>query len=167
MSHTPLNRRTVALLGALALAAAALALGTGAVAQEPGARTLTLKELNKGSVFTHIRNTKAKSATANSAGDILTFTRPLADEAGDKVGKLSFSCTTTTGGRTFEKSTLTCVGVVALRDGSLMVQANISPGRSKTVAAVTGGTGAYANVRGVVVSQSTKSGAVDTFTLAE
>jgi hypothetical protein len=32
---------------------------------------------------------------------------------------------------------------------------------------VTGGTGAYANARGVVVSKGTKSGAVDTFTLAD
>jgi hypothetical protein len=39
------------------------------------------------------------------------------------------------------------------------------PGRSKIVGAVTGGTGAYANARGVVVSQRTKSGAVDTITL--
>ncbi len=165
MRQNPRHRNAVALLAVPALAAVALVLGSGASAQDPGVRTLTLKELDKGSTFTHIRNTKTKSSQANSQGDVLAFTYPLADESGDKVGKLSLSCTTTTGARNFLKSTVTCVGVAALRDGSLMVQANIIPSKSKTVGAVTGGTGAYANARGVVVSQTTKSGTVDTITL--
>ncbi len=165
MRQIPRNRNAVALLAVPALAAVALVLGSGASAQDPGVRTLTLKELDKGSTFTHIRNTKTKSSQANSQGDVLAFTYPLADESGDKVGKLSLSCTTTTGARNFLKSTVTCVGVAALRDGSLMVQANVIPSKSKTVGAVTGGTGAYANARGVVVSQTTKSGTVDTITL--
>jgi hypothetical protein len=161
------HRSPVAVLAVPALVAVALALGSGASAQDPGARTLTIRELDKGSIFTHIRNTKRKSSHANAQGDLLAFTIPLADESGDRVGKLSFSCATTTGAPNPEKSTVTCVGVAALRDGSLMVQTNINLGRSKTVGAVTGGTGAYANARGVVVSQGTKSGAVDTFTLAD
>lgn len=167
MSHTPLYRRPVALLTVPALAAAALALGSGASAQDPGARSLTLKELEKGSTYTHIRNTKTKYPRANSQGDILAFTNPLADESGKTIGKLSVDCTTTTGARNFLKSTLTCVAVAALRDGTLMVQVNTSPGKSKTVGAVTGGTGAYANARGVFVSQQGNSGAVDTITLAD
>ena len=107
----------------------------------------------------------AVALVLGSQGDVLAFTYPPADESGDKVGKLSLSCTTTTGARNFLKSTVTCVGVAALRDGSLMVQANVIPSKSKTVGAVTGGTGAYANARGVVVSQTTKSGTVDTITL--
>ena len=165
MKQTPRHHSTISLLAVPALLAVALTLGSGASAQDPGARTLTIRELDKGSAFTHIRNTRTSSSQANSQGDLLAFTSPLADESGDKIGKLSFSCTTTTGARNFQKSTVTCVGVAALRDGSLMVQTNISPGRSKTVAAVTGGTGAYTNARGVVVSRRTKSGAVDTFTL--
>jgi hypothetical protein len=165
MTHA--SRSAVAVLAVPALVAAALALGSGASAQDPGARTLTIRELDKGSIFTHIPNTRTKSSQANAQGDLLAFTIPLADESGDKVGKLSFSCATTTGAPNHQKSTVTCVGVAALRDGSLMVQTNISLGKSKTVGAVTGGTGAYANARGVVVSQNTKSGAVDTFTLAD
>ena len=148
-----------------ALAGMALTLGSGASAQDPG-RSLTLRELERGSTFTHIRNTRTKSSQANSQGDVLAFTTLLADESGRRAGKLSVGCTTTTGARNFLKSTVTCAGVVALRDGSLMVQLNLSPGKPKTVGAVTGGTGAYANARGVVVSEDKKSGAVDTITLA-
>jgi hypothetical protein len=167
MRQTRLNRSRVALLAVPALAAVALALGSGASAQDSGARTLTLKEVDKGSTFTHIRNTRTHFPRANSQGDVLTFTNPLVDESGKTVGKVSGDCTTTTGARNFLKSTITCVAVAALRDGSLMVQVNITPGKSKSVGAVTGGTGAYANARGVIVSQQAKSGAVDTITLAD
>ena len=151
-----------AALAVLALAAAALALGSGAAAQDSGARTLTLKELDRGSTFTHIRNTKTKSRQANSQGDVIAFTNPLADESGKRIGKLSAECVTTTGSRSFVKSTVTCVVVLALRDGTLTVQTNLSLSKPETVGAVTGGTGAYANARGVVVSTRGK----DTITLA-
>jgi hypothetical protein len=160
-----LQFKPIALLTVPGLAAIALALGSGASAQDPGTRTLTLKELEKGSTFTHIRNTKTKSSRANSQGDILAFTNRLADESGQAVGKLSADCTTTTGASNFLKSTVTCVGVVALRDGSLMFQVNLTPGRPTIVGAVTGGTGSYANARGVFVSEEAKSGSVDTITL--
>jgi allene oxide cyclase-like protein len=167
MKQIPLQRRTVALLGVPALAAVAVALGSGASAQDPGARTLTLKELEKGATFTHIRNTRTKSSQANPQGDVIVFSHLLADEAGNKVGKLSAGCPTTTGARNFLKSTITCSGVLALRDGNLMIQANVKPGSSKTVGAVTGGTGAYANARGVFVARDTKTDVINTITFAE
>lgn len=154
-----------AALAVLALAAGALVLGSGAAAQDPGARTLTLKELDKGSTFTHIRNTKTGSHRANSQGDVIAFTNRLADESGTVVGKLSADCTTTTGSRNFVKATITCLVVLELRDGSLTVQTNVRLSKPATVGAVTGGTGAYAGARGVVVSKSTKSGSTDTITL--
>jgi hypothetical protein len=58
-------------------------------------------------------------------------------------------------------------GVAALRDGTLTFQFSLIPTASTTTAAVTGGTGAYANARGVVVSKGTKAGADDTVTLVE
>ena len=167
MRQIHLHRSPVALFGVGALAAVALAVGSGASAQDPGARTLTLKELEKGATFIHIRNTRTKSPQANPQGDVIVFTHVLADEAGNKVGKLSAGCTTTTGARNFLKSTITCTGVLALRDGDLMVQSNVKPGASKTVGAVTGGTGAYANARGVFVAEDTKTDTVNTITLSE
>jgi hypothetical protein len=65
------------------------------------------------------------------------------------------------------KSTATCHGVVALRDGTLTIQFNLSPADRTTTGTVTGGTGAYANARGVVVSKGTKTGADDTIMLVD
>jgi hypothetical protein len=150
----------------LALAAAVVAVGSGASAQAPGTRTLTFKELEKGATFAHIRNTKPRSQRANNTGDVIVFTNPIADASGTRIGKLSASCTTTTGARDFMKSTLTCVGVIVLRDGMLSVQANTSPSVPTTTAAVTGGTGAYAGARGVYVSTEGRGGATSTVTLS-
>ena len=133
-------------------------LGSGASAQDPGARTLTLKELDKGSTFTHIRNTKTSSQRANSQGDVIAFTNPLADESGKVVGKLSADCTTTTGSRNFVKSTITCLVVARAARRQPDGPDQREPEQAGDVGAVTGGTGAYANARGVVVSKPTKSG---------
>jgi Dirigent-like protein len=140
----------------LALAALALAgtvvVASGATAQDPTPRTLTFKTLEKGSTFKHVRNTKPKSERANPIGDVIVFTNPVADGAGRAVGTLYANCTTTKGARDFRRSTTTCTGVVALRDGTLTVQGNNRPGVATTTGAVTGGTGSYANARGVFVA---------------
>jgi allene oxide cyclase len=146
---------------AAAAAAAMLAAGAGASAQSPATRTLTFKEGENGATFVHVRNTRTKMRRANLQGDLLVFTNPLLDGSGAKVGKVAASCVTTTGARNFEKSVMTCTGVMTLRDGTLTLQANISPSAPVT-GAVTGGTGAYAYARGVLTSVD----GVDTITLA-
>ena len=161
----PRPARLVPLLALPVLAAGALALGSGASAQSPATRTLALEELERGATFVHIRNTRTKRERANLMGDLIAFTSPLADPSGAVVGKLSMSCTTTTGARNFVKSTLTCQGVIALRDGTLTVQTNVRPDGSTTTGAITGGTGAYANARGVVVSEEARGRTQDTITL--
>ena len=127
--------------------------------------TLAFRELERGATFTHIRNTKTRSRDANSEGDVIVFTNPLADNAGKRIGKLSTTCTTTTGARKFIKSVVTCAAVVELPDGTLTLQANLVPRRNTNSAAVTGGTGSYAGVSGVFTSKQAASGAVDTITL--
>jgi hypothetical protein len=158
--------RLVPILALAAIVVSALLLGPGASAQSSGPRTLTLKELEEGATFTHIRNTKSAPNRSNAQGDVLAFTNPLADSSGRVVGKLHVGCLTTTGARDFMKSVLTCTGVLALRDGTLTMVANTSPGRATTTGAITGGTGAYANARGVVVSKAADGGSLDTITLA-
>jgi hypothetical protein len=158
-------RILAAILALSALAAAAL-IGPGASAQSPGGRTLSLTELEKGSTFKHVRNTKPKSPRANSLGDVIVFTNPLADASGQVVGKLHGSCATTVGARNFLKSVMTCDGVAVLRDGTLTWQAAFKVGASTVNGAITGGTGAYANARGVLVSKEDRSGTHDTITLA-
>jgi allene oxide cyclase-like protein len=150
---------------ALPALATALALGSGASAQSPTTRTVDLKELEKGSTFTHVRNTRTKSPRSNSQGDLIVFTNRLADSSGQVVGKLHADCVTTVGARSFLKSVVTCAGVLALRDGTLTFQAIVKLGTDTTTGAITGGTGAYANARGVLVSKAAQGGSQDTITL--
>lgn len=158
------STRTLAALAVLlGLLTAFLVLHTGASAQ--GTRTLTLREAERGATFAHIRNTKGASRRSNLAGDVIVFTNPVVDAAGKRIGKTSVSCVTTTGARNFMKSKLTCHGVTELPDGSLMLQAIVTPNNPTTNGAVTGGTGAYANARGVFASREGKSGSQTTITL--
>jgi allene oxide cyclase len=166
MSSITARRGLVLLAAGLLVAAACLAIRSTANAQAPAGRTLTFSELDKGSTFTHIRNTKTKSRSANSQGDVLALANRLVDADGTPIGKLHLACTTTVGARDFTKSIVTCHGVLALRDGTLTLQCTLEPG-ADTTGAITGGTGAYANARGVVVSRLTKTGADDTVTLVE
>jgi hypothetical protein len=160
------RKRLVAFLALLSAATAtAVLFGAGASAQT--GRTLTFTELEKGSTFTHVRNTKTKSPRANSQGDVIAFTNPLAAASGQVMGKLHVECVTTVGDRNFLKSILTCSGVAVLADGTLTIQATTSPSVPTTTGAVTGGTGAYANARGVFVSKEGKGGSVNTITLAD
>jgi hypothetical protein len=155
----------VPLLAVTALVGGAVTVGSVASAQGP-ARILTFTELEQGSTFIHVRNTKAKSPRANLLGDQFAFTNRLADASGSVVGKLHVSCATSVGARNFMKSTLVCHGVSVLRDGTMTLQATTSPGVPTTTGAITGGTGAYANARGVFVSEEGRSGSRTTITLA-
>lgn len=160
------HARLVPLIALPAVAAGALLLGTGASAQDPPARIITFTESDRGATFAHIRNTNAKPRTANRAGDIIVFTNPLTDAGGDRVGKLAVSCVTTTGAKDFRKSVVTCNGIVTLRGGTLTLQTHVRPNVERTTGAITGGTGAYANARGVFVSVVRRGGDQTTVTLA-
>ena len=138
---------------------------SAASADAPAATTLTFKGLEKGSTFKHVRNTKTKNLRSNLMGDLIVFTNPLTDGAGKVVGRQHVQCVTTAGASNFEKSKLTCAGVMALAQGTLTLQAISSPGVATTHGTVTGGTGAYANARGVFTSVEGRSGSTDTITL--
>jgi hypothetical protein len=161
-------RRThtlAALAVLLGLLAAFLVLRSSASAQDPGTRTITLRETERGGTFSHIRNTKGASRRSNLAGDVIVFTNPIVDAAGKRIGKTSVGCVTTTGSRNFMKSALTCHGITELADGALMLQAIVAPNAPVTTGAVTGGTGAYANARGVFTNRADESGSQTTITL--
>ena len=153
------------ILAAVALAAlAAVALvGPGASAQ--GGRTITFTELEKGSTFKHVRNTKPKSAQSNLLGDVIVFTNRIADSSGKVIGKNHAVCATTVGARSFLKSVITCQGTVVLGDGTMTWQGAFRAGGSTSTSTITGGTGAYANARGAVVSKQDRGGTHNTITL--
>ncbi|HMJ01650.1 MAG TPA: dirigent protein [Conexibacter sp.] len=150
-----------------ALLVGAAVLASGSSAEGETTRMLTFKELERGSTFVHIRNTRGAPQQSNLVGDAIVFTNPLADAAGRVVGRLHVECTTTTGARNFMRSVMTCAGVLVLRDGTLTVQTTVRPDVATTTAAVTGGTGAYANARGVLVSREASGGSNDTITLVD
>ena len=125
-------------------------------AQDPAVKTLTVLDVEKGGTFAHVRGTKGAPRQSNLAGDIITFTNPLADTSGDRIGKLSVACVTTTGARRFQKSLMTCHGVMELADGTLTLQGNVAPAGDTRVA-VTGGTGAYAGARGEAINRDSET----------
>ena len=156
-------RGTLVAVAAFAGAAVAgLGPQTQASAQDPVGRVLTFTELEKGATFIHVRNTKTKQSRSALLGDLIVFTNPLADSAGQVVGKLHAQCVTTTGSNDFRKAKLTCSGVMTLPGGALTFQTITSPGTPTTNGAITGGTGAYANARGTFVRPVGKA---DTITL--
>lgn len=167
LEHTTIKTRAAA-LGAVALigTVGAIALTNGASAQTtPTTRTIVLKELEKGSTFKHVRVSRNASPRSNLQGDTLVFTYPLADPAGKVVGRMHVHCTTTVGARNFEKSQAACNAVYQLSDGTLAAQALLDLDSPTVTAAITGGTGAYANARGVLVSKEVRGGSDDTITL--
>jgi hypothetical protein len=165
MSSITRRRALVALAATAALASAWF---TSARAQDPLGRTLTFFEPDKGSTFNHIHNTKGAPRTSNLQGDVIALTNPVLDGDRKRIGTLHLQCVTTVGALRFTRSVATCSGVVALHDGSLMVQTDLRPIPGATVdVAVTGGTGVYAGSRGVLVSRPVKGGSQDTVTLMD
>jgi hypothetical protein len=161
------HARTSFLLVALA-AVAVLVPRSSASAQGP--TTLTFKELSKGSTFAFVDNapkSTAKGEPSASLGDVLVFTNPLVDLGGKRIGRLDMHCTAVVAALKANRATYACEGVVGLGRNTLTIQARLGASSiGGTVhATVTGGTGAYANARGVVVSRTTKTGADDTISL--
>ena len=167
-ARTPARRHVTALLAATAAAAATavVAVLSSASAQAPASRVLSLHELDKGATFVHVRNTRTKAGQSNLLGDLIAFTNPITDAEGTRLGRLHAQCITTVGSRDFRKSTLTCTAILHLRDGDLTGQFVNDLGAETSTGAITGGTGAYAGARGVVVSKQTDVGSDDTITLA-
>jgi len=159
----PAPRRTIA----LAAGAAALVLCSMASAQAP--TTLTFKELNKGSTFAFVDSapiSKAAGEPTASLGDGIVFTNPLVDAAGARIGRLYSHCTVVVAARRAFNAAFACDAVVVLHGGTLTIQAFLAHAGATVKGTVTGGTGTYANARGVMSSKPTKSGADDVITLA-
>ncbi len=153
-------------LAAIAAGACALVLAGGASAQGP--TTLTLNELDKGSTFSFVDNapmSKAKGEPSASLGDLIVFTNPLTNRAGKRVGRLYMHCTAVVATQRADKAAFTCEGILGLGGGTLTVQAFLPHAGVTVYGTVTGGTGAYANARGTLVSKPTKLGAADTISL--
>jgi hypothetical protein len=154
-------------VGSVALAASVTALAVGSAASARSSTTLTFKELNQGSTFAFIDNppvSKAKGEPSASLGDAITFTNPLV-AAGKRIGRLYLHCTVVVAAAQADKAAYTCEGLLALGGGTLSVQAFLAHAGATVRGSVTGGTGAYSNARGTLLSRPTKTGADDVITL--
>ena len=156
----------------LAVPAAALAIAiplTSAGAQSPTGRTLTFVERDNGSTFGFVDNPPRHQGSRNnpvfSPGDYFVFANPTYDATNTRrLGTLHVQCVATTRAKA-TKAPETCAGVFALNDGTITLQAYNKGEAKVTNITVTGGTGAYANARGTMVSTSTKNGSNDVLTL--
>jgi hypothetical protein len=164
MRHRPF------LLAAAALGAAAIPAvpALGQAPTPPGATTLNLREVDRGSTFKFIDHApKTRRGPGGfprriSAGDQFVFTNPVVDGASNRVGTLRVSCIAPVATRTFD---LDCLGVFRLNTGNIWVAASTPGTGSTTTGAIIGGTGAYVGARGTFVSVEDRTGSNDTFTL--
>jgi hypothetical protein len=152
------------------LAAGACALVLAGVGSAQSSTTLTFKELTKGSTFAFVDNaptSKAKGEPSASAGDVIVFTTPLVTTGSKRIGRLYMHCTAVVAAPAANKAAFACEGVVGLGGGTLTIQALLPHAGATVRGTVTGGTGAYANARGTLVSRPTKTGADDTISLVK
>ena len=138
-------------LGA-ALAVAALALaGTASADTVEKAhghdKTIRLVEANKELQPTFVDT----GAPGPSVGDVAVARDDVLREDGSKAGTFRQVCTLVdlVGGPF--TSTFECTGSIALKDGTITMEGPFVPSAPESVAAITGGTGAYKTARGEVV----------------
>ena len=140
---------------AAAVVAATVAVGGASAAQDPAGTTLTFQESDKGARFSIADvppKSRGKGEPVLSIGDNFTFSNPLLRN-GQRAGTSYNHCVVTQPGPISRHGAL-CAAVLALPDGNLFGQAvTTRDGGERVVAAVTGGTGAYAGARGTATSE--------------
>jgi hypothetical protein len=157
-------KRVAIIAAVLAAAGASIAVLAGGVgAQQPGGRTFTVLEHNKGSTFNFVDNPPKSRTPRNreprvSIGDLVAFSQPFTRQDNGKPGELEVTCTATRASRRFELAQFICHGAARLDDGTISLETPLKFGNSRHVdVAITGGTGAYDGARGTMVhDESTK-----------
>jgi hypothetical protein len=154
--------RTIGATGVAAAVLAALIIGS-AGGQAPQGRTIVLTELPKTASFGFVDNPPKTKLTAEgeprrfSPGDSETFSIPVADQQGKRVGRFDGQCVVVRlgGPRNHEEY---CAGAYRLQDGVISIATALIGDTGNYSAAVSGGTGAYAGTRGTLESVTSNSG---------
>jgi hypothetical protein len=157
-------------LAVVATAAVAASIVVGVLAAsgsaQPGSRTLTFTESNKGATFKFIdvpprSGQKRGAPTRISPGDEFVFGNTLLDSARRRAGRLEGYCKALRAGR-FERIRFGCWGHARLTDGTLSFTADVTFARGPIRGEVTGGAGAYEGANGSFTSRGERP-TVDTF----
>jgi len=159
--------RRLAVLTAVAVTASIVVavLATSGSAQ-PGSRTLTFTESNRGATFRFIdvppRSERRRGfPTRISPGDEFVFGNTLLDSERRRAGRLEGYCKALRAGR-FERIRFGCWGHARLTDGTLSFTADLTFARGPIRGEVTGGSGAYEGANGSFTSRGERP-TVDTF----
>jgi hypothetical protein len=159
---TSTRTKWLSMLAALATAGivAVLTVGSGASAQTPAAtRTITFTEIESKSpccIADIAPKSHAKREPFMSPGDELVYTQELRDASAKKIGKLYGKCAAIIGAP-LTRTRYICDSVYSFADGTILVAGLSRIGEPTTAAAVTGGTGAYANARGTYASKNSET----------
>jgi hypothetical protein len=129
----------IAAVATLALGASSLA---AAPAQQRVAKRIDLVERIASQHFVDL------GKHGPSMGDHNVTRSDVLDPAGARVGRADIDCTLTGVGPNMGGL---CHGVVTLRDGQIVSEFAFGPSGATRVAAIVGGTGAYAGARGVSI----------------
>lgn len=141
----------VAVLGACIVGSSALVAGA---AGPKGPATVRLKAVVDS--FHQVDN----APEGDSQGDVLVFTQKLTDAAGRQIGTSDAYCVRTAPGKVRE-----CQGTFFLPKGQVFVSGPDPDGVKRHALAITGGTRAYADVRGhVTLDHKSAVEDADTFT---
>jgi hypothetical protein len=144
-----MKTRTTAVLGLVG----ALAVAAGPADAKGRHGQLIIKATSKIDQVKLVDN----APTGDSPGDVLIFTEKLYNARGKQIGTDAAQCV-----RLFDPTSL-CTGVYKLRGGQVHVQL-VQPGPTGVYdQAVTGGTGRFAGVRGIVTVDQRSTG--DRFTM--
>ena len=148
------------LVTAVLAAAATLALGASSLAAAPaGPRTTQRLALVERIAHQEFVDTGKRGP---SVGDHNVTRSDVLDQAGKRVGRLDLDCVLTGTGRNMGGL---CHGVLTLKEGQLVSEFAFGRSGATRVAAVIGGTGAYAGARGVSIVDTHGSDSDEPFTV--
>jgi hypothetical protein len=151
---------------ALATASAVVAvsiIAATAGGQAPEGRTLTLISVAKGATFGLADNPPKTTFTSEgeprrlSVGDVETFSLPVTDQKGNRLGRINGHCVIVKPGKAHNHEEY-CAVAYRLKGGVITAATGLLGDTGKVSAAVTGGTGAYEGARGSLISVTAKNG---------
>src|SRR5262245_12641805 len=154
------HRLVVTVLSAAVAAVATLALGVSSLAAATNGPRMTQRlALVERIAHQQFVDTGKRGP---SAGDHNVVRSDVLDHAGKRVGRMDLDCILTGTGR---KMGGLCHGVLTLKEGQLVSEFAFGRSGATRVAAIIGGTGAYAGARGVSIVDTHGSDSDEPFTV--